>query len=45
VYLKTYNEKRPHQGRLMNGRTSAEMFKRGLPKARKAVEEPMKQAA
>ncbi len=28
VYLKTYNEKRPHQGRLMNGRTPAEMFKR-----------------
>lgn len=45
AYLRHYNEKRPHQGRLMNGRTPAQMFKRGLPKAKKVVEEPMKQAA
>lgn len=31
-YLLKYNEKRPHQGRNMNGRTPYTMFKAGLPK-------------
>lgn len=44
-YLKHYNEKRPHQGRMMNGRTPEQMFKRGLPKTKKVAEEPVKQAA
>jgi len=36
AYLVTYNTKRPHQGRGMNGRTPAKVFKDGLPKAEKA---------
>jgi transposase InsO family protein len=31
-YLVTYNTKRPHQGRGMNGRTPITVFKAGLPK-------------
>jgi transposase InsO family protein len=31
-YLATYNTKRPHQGRGMNGRTPITVFKAGLPK-------------
>jgi hypothetical protein len=31
-YLVTYNIKRPHQGRNMNGRTPIAVFKAGLPK-------------
>lgn len=31
-YLQGYNDKRPHQGRGMNGRTPARAFKEGLPK-------------
>jgi hypothetical protein len=31
-YLFTYNTKRPHQGRAMNGRTPIAVFKAGLPK-------------
>jgi transposase InsO family protein len=31
-YLVTYNTKRPHQGRGMNSRTPATVFKAGLPK-------------
>lgn len=32
AYLQTYNTRRPHQGRGMNGRTPARAFKDGLPK-------------
>jgi hypothetical protein len=31
-YLVTYNTRRPHQGRGMNGRTPATVFKAALPK-------------
>ena len=31
-YLVTYNTRRPHQGRSMNGRTPVTAFKVGLPK-------------
>lgn len=31
-YLVVYNQKRPHQGRNMNGRTPAQAFVEGLPK-------------
>lgn len=31
IYLKYYNEKRPHQGRNMNGQTPYSVFKKGLP--------------
>jgi transposase InsO family protein len=30
AYLQTYNEKRPHQGRMMEGRTPLKMFEHGL---------------
>ena len=30
-FLLTYNRKRPHQGRGMNGRTPWQAFKEGLP--------------
>lgn len=33
AYLVTYNTKRPHQGRGMNGRTPADVFARCLPKS------------
>jgi len=45
TYLKTYNEKRPHQGRNMNGRTPAKVFIEGLPKPEKTKEEKPKKAA
>jgi transposase InsO family protein len=32
VFLKHYNEQRPHQGRNMNGKTPYEIFKSALPK-------------
>lgn len=35
IYLKYYNEKRPHQGRNMNGQTPYMAFKKGLPKTPK----------
>lgn len=44
-YLEPYNNKRPHQGRMMNGRTPAEMFRRGLPKVKKPAEEVLAEAA
>jgi transposase InsO family protein len=31
AYLVQYNIKRPHQGRMMNGKPPAEMFLKGLP--------------
>ena len=36
-YLVTYNTKRPHRGRKMNGRTPYTVFKAGIPKALKAA--------
>jgi transposase InsO family protein len=46
AYLVTYNEKRPHQGRMMEGRTPLAMFKRGIPKAKPAASaDTMKLAA
>ena len=45
AYLKTYNTKRPHQGRNMNGRTPAKVFIEGLPKPEKTKEEKSKKAA
>ena len=33
VYLEGYNQRRPHQGRGMHGRTPAHAFKDGLPPA------------
>jgi len=35
AYLVSYNTKRPHQGRNMNGKTPYDVFKRGLPKTPK----------
>ena len=32
AYLVTYNTRRPHQGRAMNGRTPQKVFTDGLPK-------------
>ena len=45
TYLLQYNTKRPHQGRMMNGRTPEQMFLKGMPKAKKPAEEPLAQAA
>ena len=49
AYLETYNRKRPHRGRAMEGRTPYQVFKAGLPAARKAAkarkEEPKTKAA
>ncbi len=45
-FFDTYNEKRPHQGRNMNGRVPLKAFKEGLKLVPKAVEEQsLKQAA
>ncbi len=44
VYLETYNTKRPHQGRNMNGKTPLQMFTTGIKKSIKK-KEPLKQAA
>ncbi len=35
--LETYNRKRPHRGRAMKGRSPYQVFKAGLPAARKAA--------
>jgi hypothetical protein len=35
AYLVSYNTKRPHQGRGMNGRTPERAFRDGIPKATK----------
>lgn len=49
AYLVSYNTKRPHQGRNMNGRTPATVFAAGLPKPEtatpKAKEDKPKKAA
>ncbi len=44
-YLKHYNNKRPHQGRSMNGKTPYEMFLKGLPKPEKGATKTSKKAA
>jgi transposase InsO family protein len=36
-YLEIYNSKRPHRGRMMNGRTPLTAFRSGIPKALKAA--------
>lgn len=45
AYLVQYNQKRPHQGRLMNGRVPYQMFKQGLSKNRKKNLQTVKKAA
>lgn len=45
VYLKKYNEQRPHQGRNMNGRTPLEVFKKGVEKNQKQQLDSIKKAA
>jgi len=37
AYLELYNTKRPHRGRMMNGRTPFTVFQAGIPKALKAA--------
>lgn len=37
VYLASYNRKRPHRGRSMEGRTPYQVFKTGLQKAKQAA--------
>jgi transposase InsO family protein len=37
TFLETYNRKRPHRGRGMEGKTPYQVFKAGLPAARKAA--------
>ena len=37
AYLETYNRKRTHRGRAMEGRTPYQVFKAGLPAARRAA--------
>ena len=34
VYLETYNQRRPHRGRSMEGRTPYDVFKAGIPRKR-----------
>ena len=38
-YLETYNRKRPHRGRGMEGRTPYQVFKAGLKAAKQAARE------
>jgi transposase InsO family protein len=45
AYLVQYNQKRPHQGRLMNGRVPYQMFKQGLSKNKKKNLQTVKKAA
>jgi transposase InsO family protein len=45
AFLQTYNEKRPHQGLNINGRTPKQVFLSGLPKPKKSKEEKSKKAA
>jgi len=44
-YLKHYNNKRPHQGRSMNGKTPYAMLLKGLPKPEKGGTKRSKKAA
>ena len=45
AYLVQYNEKRPHQGRNMDGLTPLQAFKKGLPTKPKAKEAAMQKIA
>ena len=45
AYLVQYNEKRPHQGRNMNGLTPLQAFKKGLPTKPEAKEAAMQKIA
>jgi len=45
AYLVHYNTKRPHQGRMINGGSPAEMFVKDLSKVKKQAEEPKPLAA
>lgn len=45
VFLKDYNEKRPHQGRGMNGRTPYRVFQDGLKGRRLSTKKATKKAA
>ena len=45
AFLVTYNTRRPHQGRAMNGRTPAKAFIDGLPKNQNRKEETKSKAA
>ena len=45
VYLVRYNNKRPHQGRDMKGRTPYAVFVKGLPKEKKVVAKTAAQTA
>ena len=45
AYLISYNTKRRHQGRGMNGRTPVDVIGRCLPKTRKPKEDKMEKAA
>jgi len=44
-YLDSYNNKRTHQGRNMNGRTPYQAFTDGLPKIEKQIKKETKKAA
>ena len=43
AYLESYNRKRPHRGRGMNGRTPYQVFKAALPKAKRAAKQARKE--
>ena len=45
AYLVQYNEKRPHQGRNMNGLTPLQAFKKELPTKPEAKEAAMQKIA
>ncbi len=45
AYLVQYNEKRPHQGRNMNGLTPLQAFKKGVPTKPRAKEAAMQKIA
>jgi transposase InsO family protein len=45
AFLVTYNTRRPHQGRGMNGRTPEKAFRDGLPKPKNGKEETKQKAA
>ena len=45
AFLKVYNEKRPHQGRGMNGKTPYKAFKEGLKKRKTKPKQAAKNAA
>ncbi|MBT8335468.1 MAG: IS481 family transposase [Gemmatimonadetes bacterium] len=42
IYLETYNRARPHRGRGMEGKTPYQVFKAGIPKAKKAAKTPLR---